>query len=143
MISTKKSKIEAIMLVLLLSLSPVLGIKNHVHWVGKYDDALMQAQKEHKNLLVFLVKDKCALCNNIINDYLMNQKYITTIDHNYIGVIVTYESKSSYPIEMYYSREFPALFFVDSSNEKFIYPTLYGTNINESNITKALQKLHP
>ena len=66
----------------------------------------------------------------------MNQKYVEHINKNMVPVIVMYEGKLSYPIEMYYTTVFPTLFFVDSQRELFINEPLYGEEITD----KVLEK---
>jgi hypothetical protein len=55
-----------------------------------------------------------------------------------VPVIVRYEGRLSYPIEMYYTTVFPTLFFVDSQREVFIHKPLYGKRITEEAIQKVL-----
>lgn len=121
------------MLVLFVSL-----YADHTRWLGSYDRALEQAKQEHKPLMVLLVKGKCSLCNQIIRENFMNQPYVETLNEQYISVIVTYEGRANYPIEMYYSTEFPTLFFVDSNTEHFLSKPLYGKNISREEIEKLL-----
>jgi len=112
----------------------------HVRWMGEYDKALALAHTENKPLLVLLVKEKCPECNRLIQDLFMNQSYISLINKNFISVIVTYEGRPSYPIEMYYSRSFPTLFFVDSQRELFLYEPLVG-EVKRETIIKIVQNI--
>jgi len=98
----------------------------HVRWLGEYDRALALAHREHKPLMVLLVKASCPECNKLIQNLFMNQSYVDEINQNFISVIVTYEGRSNYPIEIYYSTTFPTLFFVDSQQELFLYEPLVG-----------------
>ena len=115
---------------------PLLLSADHVHWLGDYNQALQKAHTEHKPLLVLLVKKDASLSSTIIKNVFMNQKYITQINQKMVPVIVTYEGKLSYPIEMYYSRVFPTLFFVDSARELFLKEPLYGESITKEAIEK-------
>jgi len=114
---------------LLLLLLPIISSANHVHWLGNYDKALQQAKKENKPLLVFVVKKDSVLSHNIIKNQFMNQPYVDTINEKFISVMVTYNGRASYPIEMYYTRVFPALFFVDTQTETFMREPMYGEQI--------------
>jgi hypothetical protein len=67
----------------------------------------------------------------------MNHAYVDSINQKMIAVIVTYEGRTSYPIEMYYTRVFPTLFFVDSTRELFFREPLYGEKI-ETNTLKEI-----
>ena len=128
---------KKIILALLLT---SLSYANHIHWLGNYDKALDLAQEQNKPLMVLLVKNPCSPCNQIIKNQLTNKDYLDHINEKFISVIVTYEGKLSYPIEMYYSTKFPTLFFVDSKNEHLMTPILYGDAIDDLSIKKVLDE---
>jgi len=71
----------------------------------------------------------------------MNHDYVDVINQKMIPVIVTYEGRISYPIEMYYTRIFPTLFFVDTKTETFIGEPLYGEGITQEILNEVLNKL--
>jgi len=115
-----------VLLLLLLS----FGNANHISWLGDYNRALEQAQKEQKPMMVLLVKKDCKLCNEIIVKNFMNHEYLDVLNEKYVAVIITYEEESSYPIELFYSTVFPTLFFVNSADERFFKETIYGDDIS-------------
>jgi thioredoxin-related protein len=117
-------KIYSILFFLTLSL-----YANHLNWLGNYDKALQHAKKEQKDLMVYLVKEDIPACQNTLKNSLMNHPYIERLKSRFVSVIVTYEGRTSYPVEMYYSQTFPTLFFVDSLHEHFLTPPLYGDMI--------------
>ena len=123
---------------LLLWLLPLLASADHVHWLGNYNKALQKSHQEHKPLLVLVVKQDSPLVKKIIKNVFMNQKYVEQINQNMIPVIVTYEGRLSYPIEMYYTTVFPTLFFVDSAKELFLREPLYGESIKHKVLEKYL-----
>jgi len=125
----------------LLWLLPFVASADHVHWLGDYNIALQIAHKEHKPLLVLVVKKNSTLSNAIIKNIFMNQKYVEQINQKMVPVIVTYEGKLSYPIEMYYTRVFPTLFFVDSQRELFINDPLYGEEITDKILEKYMREI--
>jgi len=112
---------------------------NHVHWLGDYDKALQLALKDHKPLLVLVVKKDSKLCKTILHKQFMNQSYIDTINEKFISVMVTYEGRTSYPIEMYYTTVFPSLFFVDTQTEMFMREPLYGEQISQKVLLQYFQ----
>ena len=114
---------------------------DHIHWFGNYDKALQKAHKEHKPLMVLLVKKECPSCNDVIRDAFMGEGYIKYLNQKFISVIVTYEGRESYPIEMFYSTNFPTLFFVSSQTETFLSEPLYGKSIDVKAIEKILKRL--
>ena len=127
--------------ILLWQLFPLFIYANHVQWLGDYDTALQLAHKEHKPLLVLLVKHKDPLSNTIIKNQFMNHEYVDKINEQMVAVIVTYEGRSSYPIEMYYTRIFPTLFLVDSKTETFMRDPFYGEEIEVGVLKEMILKL--
>ena len=114
---------------------------DHIHWLGDYDKALQKAQKEHKPLMVLLVKKECPSCNDVIKDSFMEQEYVALLNQKFVSVIVTYEGRKSYPIELFYSTSFPTLFFVNSQTETFLSSPLYGESIEVNTIENILKEL--
>ena len=123
----------------LLWLFTLFTYANHVHWLGDYDNALQLAHTEHKPLLVLVVKKDSKLCNTILHKEFMNHCYIDTINEKFIAVMVTYEGRTSYPIEMYYTTVFPSLFFVDTENETFMREPIYGEKISQKVLLQYFQ----
>ena len=114
---------------------------DHVHWMGNYDKALQKAHKEHKPLMVLLVKKECSFCNDVIRETFMGREYVKHLNQKFVSVIVTYEGRESYPIEMFYSTSFPTLFFVSSQTETFLAKPLYGESIRVKSIENILKEL--
>jgi len=127
---------------LLLWLLPLFVSANFVSWLGNYDVAHQKALKEHKPLLVLVVKKNDPLSSQIIKNSFMNMSYVNVINKNMVSVIVTYEGALSYPIEMYYTTIFPTLFFVDSSKELFLREPLYGDEIKDDILNKIIEYLY-
>jgi len=119
---------------------PLALLADHLHWMGSYDKALQHSLTEHKPLLV-LVADSSQVSRSIIQKQLMNRPYIAAMNKHFVAVIVNYEGKNSYPIEMYYTTVLPTLFFVDSSRELFLTKALYGDEITAERLGKIMQDL--
>ena len=124
---------------LLLWLLPLLASADHVHWLGNYNKALQKSHREHKPLLVLVVEQDSPLVKKIIKNAFMDQNYVDGINSKMVAVIVTYEGALSYPIEMYYTRVFPTLFFVDSEKELFLREPLYCEEITKDSIKKMFR----
>ena len=99
---------------------------SYINWKWDYEEALLMAKNKNKNLMVFLRKKDCSDCKKMLKTTLINKDYISELNDRYIGVIVTYEDKNDYPIEMFYTLEFPSLFFVNSKDESFITKPISG-----------------
>ena len=90
----------------------LLGSLNasYIKWHSDYERAHTKALKENKNLLILLVDKKST---ELIKSSFINQPYIEEINKNFIAVYVVKNQKSSYPIELLYTIEYPAVFFLN------------------------------
>jgi len=122
-------------------LLPLLLSANHIHWMGNYDKARQKACDMHKPLLVLVVKKNSSSSRDIVKNIFMDQPYIDTINEKAVAVIVTYEGKQNYPVEMYYATRFPALFFVDSSREVFLAEPVYGDAVSVKMVNEYVSEL--
>lgn len=72
-----------------LRLLPLIPSASFVNWLGDYDTAHWKARKEHKPLLVLVVKKHSPESNHVIRTVFMDQKYVETINEKTVPVIVT------------------------------------------------------
>jgi thioredoxin-related protein len=112
-----------IILLLILLLSNLSS--NNISWYSSYDKALEIAQKEKKNMMLFIASSKDKNSNKILRKYFQNQDYINYLNTNFINVLITVEYKTSYPIELFYTRSFPSIFFVAYKDESFLTHPIY------------------
>ena len=100
-------------------------LADHLSWQGDYEKARIQAAEEGKGLLVLLVKPACKSSSKILSTTFQNQWYISYLNKHYIGVLITKDQRSSYPIELLYTTQYPALFFLDAK-EQFTHRLISG-----------------
>lgn len=123
------------MRLLFLSLLVCLSLNaSYVKWQSDYEQAHRQALKEDKKLLILLV-DKPS--SELIKNSFVNQAYVEEINREFISVYVMKNQKSSYPIELLYTLEYPAMFFLDKY-ELYSCEALSG-NIEPDTISKKLK----
>ncbi|MBY0541583.1 MAG: DUF255 domain-containing protein, partial [Campylobacterales bacterium] len=118
-----------ILLILILLLSNLFS--NNISWYHSYDKALITAQKEKKNLMLFIASSKNNNSNEILKQYFLNQDYIEDINKKFISVLITIEHKTSYPIELFYTTNFPSIFFVSYEDESYLTHPIYKFNSKE------------
>ena len=118
-----------IILILILLLSNLFS--NNISWYSSYDKALEIAQKEKKNMILFIASSKDKNSNKIIRKYFQNQDYINYLNTNFINVLITVEYKTSYPIELFYTTSFPSIFFASYKNESYLTHPIYKFNSKE------------
>lgn len=85
----------------------------------------MIAQQEKKNLMLFIASTKDDNSKEILKNYFQNQNYIEYLNTNFINVLITVEHKTSYPIELFYTTNFPSIFFVSYKDESFLTHPIY------------------
>jgi len=108
----------------------------HVKWQGDFDKAHQRALKEGKNLMVLLIESKKH--QDILKKSFMNKDNIKEINKNLISVLIIKDQKSSYPIEMLYTLEYPSLFMLNN-RELFVCEPIRG-GITPSRLKTYLKK---
>ena len=119
-------------LLLLISLS--LNA-DYVRWFSSYEKAHKEALLRDKVLMVLLLQTRD---NKLLKDIFMEQSYIKTLKKDFVSVLVIKDQKNSYPIELLYTVQYPAIFFLDE-NELMICDILSGI-ITEKTFQKYLNK---
>jgi thioredoxin-related protein len=112
-------------LILLLSNLSSNNITNNISWYSSYDKAFHIAQKEKKNMMLFITSSKDKNSNEILRKYFMNENYIEYLNKNFINVLISVEHTSSYPIELFYTTSFPSIFFASYKDESFLRHPIY------------------
>ena len=122
-----------IILILILLLSNLFSnnIQNNISWYSSYDKALEIAQKEKKNMMLFIASSKDKNSNEILRKHFQNQDYINYLNTNFISVLITVEHKTSYPIELFYTTNFPSIFFASHKDESFLTHPIYNFKSKE------------
>ena len=120
-----------LILILLLSNLSSNNIVNNISWHGSYDKALEIAHKEKKNMMLFIASSKDKNSNEILRKHFQNQDYINYLNTNFISVLITVEHKTSYPIELFYTTNFPSIFFASYKDESFLTHPIYDFKSKE------------
>ena len=110
---------------LLLFILSLILHADHVRWQGDFEKAREEAIKKKKELMVFLMIPECPECMKMLRSTFMNQNYIADINRDYVAVLVSKDQKQSYPIELLYTLEYPAIFFLDTQ-EIYTKEALFG-----------------
>ncbi len=75
--------------------------------------------------MLFIASTKDDNSKEILKNYFQNQNYIEYLNTNFINVLITVEHKTSYPIELFYTTNFPSIFFVSYKDESFLTHPIY------------------
>jgi len=122
---------------LLLTLS---SVADNLSWRGDYDTARKEAVQHEKALLVLLVKAKEVSTHKMLRELFADRPYLKTFQSKSVAVLITYEHGADYPVELYYTTRFPALFIVDE-DERFVVEPLYGEEITAQALRELAKRL--
>lgn len=103
-------------------------VAEHIKWQSDYETSLQIAKKQNKDILLLILKkdDKKSITS------LIDSSLATKINKKFIPVVVFFENQNSYPIELFYTQTFPAIFFVSKEDETYLKKPLFGTiNLDE------------
>ena len=112
--------------ILILSLLFNISQASCIKWYWDYEKALKIAKKENKSMMIVLRKNNCKDCQKLFEITFLNQPYIKKLNEKFISVVVAFEDKNSYPIEMFYTLEFPVIFFINPKDESFLKNPIFG-----------------
>jgi hypothetical protein len=111
--------------VLIFSCSLIFG--EHIRWRSDYENSLIEAKRVKKDILLLVLKKECIKCKTIFTEIFDKDDIRKSVNEKYIPIIVFFEDKNSYPIELFYTQFFPTLFFVSSKDESFLQKPLFGS----------------
>lgn len=98
-------------------------VAEYIRWQSNYEASLQIAKKQNKDILLLILKkdDKKSISS------LIDSSLATKINKKFISVVVFFENQNSYPIELFYTQTFPAIFFVSKEDETYLKKPLLGT----------------
>ncbi|QOP45388.1 hypothetical protein [Sulfurimonas paralvinellae] len=104
---------------------------------SSYEMAHTKALKKGKSLVVFLTKKNCNGCNEELAKIIHSKDLSLSIDEYAVFVIGQQGQKGSYPIEMLYTTQYPALFILDEN--ELLKCNFFSTNMEFKDITKCIK----
>jgi len=127
-------------ILLFLLFCTVVLFSRTLSWRGNYAQAHQEARKSGKPLLVLVVRPGDPVTGEVMQNVFMNHPFLLRFEKKVVAVIVTCERAESYPVELYYTTVFPALFLVNSEDELFLKQPLFGSEITVDSLTRLLDE---
>lgn len=109
----------------------------HIRWSNDFEKSLIEAKQTDKEILLLVLKKESLRSKTIFNDIFIKEDVANIINKKYIAVVVFFEDKNSYPIELFYTQIFPTLFFVSSKDESYLQKPLSG-NFTKEELMESL-----
>lgn len=98
---------------------------DYIKWQNSYEETLLRAKAQNKDILLLILKDNSENSKKILVDIFAKEEIIKVVNEKYIPVAVFFENKNSYPIELFYTQTFPALFFISSKDELYLNEPIF------------------
>ena len=83
------------------------------------------AVKERKILMVLLIEKECFECDETLSKTFRNDSCVELVNELFVSALITKGQKETYPIEMLYTLDYPAIFFLDDQ-ELFVADSIFG-----------------
>ena len=97
----------------------------NISWYGDFEQARQKAIEERKTLMVLLIKKECFACDEILSKTFRSDSVVERVNELFVSVLISEGQKGTYPIEMLYTMEYPAVFFLDNQ-ELFVGKNIFG-----------------
>ncbi len=114
---------------IIFSCSVIFG--EHISWHSDYESSLIEAKRVKRDILLLVLKKECIKCKSVFTEIFNKEDIQKSINEKYISVVVFFEDKNSYPVELFYTQTFPALFFVSRKDESFLQKPLFESFTKE------------
>lgn len=112
----------------------------HIRWSNDFEKSLLEAKQTNKDILLLVLKKESLRSKTVFSDIFIKEDVQKAVNKKYIPIAVFFEDKNSYPIELFYTQIFPALFFVSSKDESYLHKPLSG-NFTKEELLEALDFL--
>jgi len=110
-------------LVLLLSLSLLSSSKmNTLGYFSNFDEAIAQAKKENKMVMMIMTKDGCPWCKKLKESVLLQDQVSSRIKNEFVALILNRDT-DMYP--SYYKTKYtPTTYFIDANSEEEVWSNI-------------------
>ncbi len=99
----------------------------HIRWQSDYEASLQKAKGQNKDIFLLILKKEDKKSLALFRDIFANKSITKLVNQNFIPVIVFFENKESYPVELFYAQSFPAIFLVSKDDESYLKEPLIET----------------
>jgi len=101
-----------------LTASDALEAAKRLGVESDYATAVERAQKEHKMLVMVIVKKHCRWCDKIIDKTLSDPLVKEKLEKDYITLVI--DKDGAYPND-FKENFFPSIFYIDAATQKSVY----------------------
>jgi hypothetical protein len=105
-----------------LTIGMALSLMAEIDWRMDYDEALKEARKSHKPLLIVIVSHSCRWCRRLEYKTLGNPKVEQYVRRHYIPVML-YREDRAYP-DALAPRLVPTTYYLDPAQKPLIEPSI-------------------
>jgi len=88
--------------------------------------AIVLGAKVKKDIFLLILKKEDKKSLALFTDIFADVTISKLINKNFVPVIVFFENKDSYPLELFYTQNFPSIFLVSADDESYLKKPLMG-----------------
>ncbi len=96
-------------------------------YINSFDKGIALAKKEHKMMMLVLVRDGCPWCKRLENDTL-SDSFITDETKNFVNVLIDRTAKMP---DYYRTPIVPVVYFIDPNTQESVFETAGYRDVGE------------
>ncbi|MBU0631787.1 thioredoxin family protein [bacterium] len=96
-------------------------------YINSFDEGIAKAKKEHKMMMLVLVRDGCPWCKRLENDTL-SDSFITDETKNFVNVLIDRNAKMP---DYYRTPIVPVVYFVNPNTKESMFETAGYRDVRE------------
>ena len=96
-------------------------------YINSFDEGIAKAKKEHKMMMLVLVRDGCPWCKRFEHDTL-SDSFITDETKNFVNVLIDRNAKMP---DYYRTPIVPVVYFVDPNTKESMFETAGYRDVGE------------
>lgn len=116
-----------LLLTIFLSFSPLFA--DEIKWADSFKEALAQAQKEDKNMMVLITTKSCRWCRKLESETLTDAQVIKRLNRDYISVHLT-RDVDEYPRYLQ-APGVPTTYFLNRAGQPIIKRVMGYWNVED------------
>jgi thioredoxin-related protein len=113
------------LVLLILVISSLFAKANDPHWLNDFDQALELAQKENKDVYVFIGSDRCHFCDKFKDKTLSRKCVLKRIDRSFVPV---YLSRDRHKVPSRFETQGVPIHYFLTNSGKLIYEARGAVN---------------
>jgi len=110
---------------------------DYIKWFHNYDVGHKEALRLEKPIMLFLKDDSSIESEKMFSKTFANKEVIQSINKNFVSIQLP-KGTDQFPLELYYTLDFPTLFF--ATRYEILYGDIFTGYIDSNKLLKLIRK---